>query len=189
MTGIMTSPYFSECVQNSAFQVVSEGTLKAVGRPLFTLADKNAKPDERKYAAMRAFVFQALSMVLYGATVTTIVKKGGYKMLRKMPVYKDMDACKANKNLKSFNKAFAENSAKKMPTDAQKKAEFLKKNRELALVKGAMEQIVMIGSGIILTILCPLLVTKVTHPIMKGFEKITNKNNEKTQTPSLDKTC
>ena len=52
MSEIINSPFFSNCVQNSAFQVVSEGSLKAVGRPLFTMADKNAPYEARKYSAM-----------------------------------------------------------------------------------------------------------------------------------------
>ena len=186
MAGIMTSPYFSECVQNSAFQVVSEGTLKAVGRPLFTLADKNASMEAKKYSAMKEFTFQAMSMILYAAAVTTIVKNGGYKLLRKMSVFKDMDVCKLNKSLKDFNKAFAENMSQKSSVNISNNVEVLKKNREFALVKGAMEQIVMIGSGVILTIICPFLVAKMVHPVM-NFVANVEKNSKAKKKHELNK--
>lgn len=179
MSGIISSPFFSNCVQNSAFQVVSEGSLKAIGRPLFTMADKSSSYEAKKYSAMREFTFQTMSMVLYAVAVTNIVKKGGYKILKKMPVFKEMDVCKKYKSFSEFNKAFLKNSSE-ISSEKFAKDSYMKKHREFALVKGAMEQIVMVGSGIILTILCPLLVTKLVHPVMKIFDKKTSdKNNTK----------
>ena len=178
MPEIISSPFFSQCVQNSAFQVMSEGTLKAAGRPLFTLADKNTPDEIKKYSAVKEFTFQITSMILYAAAVVNIVQKGGYKLLSKMPVFKDMEVLKKCKTFKEFNKAFEANSSKIISEKTQAGADFLKRNREYALVKGAMEQTVMIGSGVILTILCPLLVSKLVHYVMPAFDKITGKKKK-----------
>ena len=50
---IITSNEASKWVQDSAFQVLSEGGLKAVARPAFTLVDKSASLDARKYSATK----------------------------------------------------------------------------------------------------------------------------------------
>ena len=64
---IVTSNTASKLVQDSAFQVLSEGGLKAVARPAFTLVDKSASIDARKYSATKEFIFQSVSMVMYFA--------------------------------------------------------------------------------------------------------------------------
>lgn len=46
---VITSNEASKWVPDSAFQVLSEGTLKAVGRPVFTMVEKSANLDARKF--------------------------------------------------------------------------------------------------------------------------------------------
>lgn len=184
MSGFITSNYFSNCVQNSAFQVLSEGSLKAVGRPAFTLLDKNATPEQKKYSALKEATFQFASMGLYFAAVMTVVKGGGYKMLRKMPVFKDMDVCK---NIKHFNgkEGFSAKFGEAMKD--KKLNPQTKKNYELT--KGAMEFITMVGSGVILTVLCPMIVSKkLVHPVMDAYDKhVAAKKNAAENTDNLNK--
>ena len=46
--------------------------------------------------------------------------------------------------------------------------------KQLQHTKGGMEIIKMIGSGLILTILCPLVVAKMVSPIMNALKPILN---------------
>ena len=46
IVNFLTSPQAADFVQNSTCQVLSEGCLKAVGRPTFTLLDKTATTEE-----------------------------------------------------------------------------------------------------------------------------------------------
>lgn len=165
---ILTSPEASSWVQDSAFQVLSEGSLKAVGRPLFTMADKNAAPEARKYSAIKEFTFQGLSMLAYFMLVKTVVQKGGFNLLKKMPTFKNFDALKKCKDIESFTGIF--DAAEKL-AKTNKKFKNSSNWEQLALTKGAMEGIKMIGSGVILTILCPMFVTKLVHPIMGFVDK------------------
>lgn len=182
MFNILTSPEASTWVQDSAFQVLSEGSLKAVGRPLFTLADKNAAPEAKKYSATKEFLFQVISMITYFALVTTLVQKGGFKLLKKLPKFKNFDAIKDCKDIKSFMKKFsdAENLV------SQDKYPDAGKWEQLALTKGAMEGVKMIGSGVILTILCPIFVTKIVHPIMGGLESLKKRKQSVQQSQDGD---
>ena len=168
MLSIMSSPIFSDAVQNSVFQVMSEGSIKAVARPLFTLVDKNSTPEARKYSAIKEFIFQVLSLAFYFALVTPIVQKGGYKMIRKLSKNNPKFAeCQKHLNLKSFLDA-----RKAAKTDAEK-AKFI-------YPKGAIETVNIAGSGIILTVLAPQFVNKLLlHPIMKSIDNYREQKNHK----------
>lgn len=166
---IITSPEASKWVQDSAFQVLSEGALKTVARPAFTLADKSADPEAKKYSACKEVIFQTLSMAAYFAIITTVFQKLGFKALKNMPKFKDYDALKNIKNFEDFSRTFDAYSKGKIWTNA-KEAEQLEK------AKGGMELIKMIGSGVILTVLCPMFVTKLVHPIMNVIMPKDGKN-------------
>ena len=103
---VITSNQASKLVQDSAFQVLSEGSLKAVARPAFTLADKSASLDARKYSATKELIFQSVSMAMYFAIITTVFQKGGYKFLKSLPKFKNYDALKGINNIKDFNVYF-----------------------------------------------------------------------------------
>ena len=92
---IITSNQASKMVQDSAFQVLSEGSLKAVARPAFTLADKSASIEARKYSATKELIFQSVSMLTYFAIITTVFQKGGYKFLKNLPKFKNYEALKS----------------------------------------------------------------------------------------------
>lgn len=159
MFTVMSSPIFSNAVENSIFQVISEGTLKAVARPVISLKDKNGTPETRKYYATKELIFQLLSIGFYIALVTPIVKKGGYQLLRKMLQDKP-----------KFEK-FKEFADVKKFMDARDAAEGTKEAEKFINPKGAIELTNMIGSGIILTILAPQVVTRIMHPIMGFVDK------------------
>ena len=164
---IITSNQASKLVQDSAFQVLSEGSLKAVARPAFTLADKSASLDARKYSATKELIFQSVSMAMYFAIITTVFQKGGYKFLKNLPKFKKYEALNGINNIKDFTKVYDAFSKGKLSTTAEQAT-------QLQHTKGGMEVIKMIGSGLILTILCPLVVAKMVSPIMNALKPILN---------------
>jgi hypothetical protein len=169
---VITSNQASKLVQDSAFQVLSEGSLKAVARPAFTLADKSASLDARKYSATKEFIFQSVSMIMYFAIITTVFQKGGYKFLKNLPKFKKYDALKGIDNIKDFTKVYDTFSKGQLSTTAEQA-------KQLQHTKGGMEIIKMIGSGLILTILCPLVVAKMVSPVMKALKPVLNPENKK----------
>ncbi len=152
----ITSPKFANMVQNSTFQVASEGCLKAVGRPTFTLMDKTAKQEERKYSAAKEFLYQSLSMGSYFALIFPI-RKNTFRLLKHFPQLKDLDITKA-KTSEDFN-----NQLKTMPNNLAK-----------IKIKGAQELMSIIASGVILAMITPQIATKLTHPILN---KLTHKED------------
>jgi hypothetical protein len=160
---IITSNQASKLVQDSAFQVLSEGTLKAVARPAFTLMDNSASIEARKYSATKELIFQSVSMAMYFAIITTVFQKGGYKLLKNLPKFKNYKALNDINNIKDFTKVYDAFSKGQLSTTAEQAT-------QLQHAKGGMEIIKMIGSGLILTILCPFTVAKMVSPIMKAIK-------------------
>ena len=164
---LITSNTASKLVQDSAFQVLSEGSLKAVARPAFTLMDKSASPEARKYSATKELIFQSVSMAMYFAIITTVFQRGGYKLLKNLPKFKNYEALKGIDNIKDFTKVYDKFSKGLISTTSEQAT-------QLQHAKGGMEVIKMIGSGLILTILCPLVVAKMVSPVMKMINPIIN---------------
>ncbi len=176
ITAAMSSPIFSEAVQNSVFQVLSEGSLKTVARPLFTLVDKNGTPESRKYSATKELIFQTLSMIFYFAIVMTMVQRGGYRLIRQIVKNNpDFEMCAANKTRKEFlDKRQAAIDAVNAAKNAAEKVKAVAHKNKFIQTKGVMEFVNILGSGVILTILAPKVVMKVLHPIMGAIDKHQN---------------
>lgn len=153
ITNALTSQTAANFVQNSTCQVLSEGCLKAIGRPAFTLMDKTATPQERKYSATKEFLYQSLSMLAYFGLIFP-VRNNTHKLLKYFPQLKDCEAVYAKDN-KEFLKAF--DSIKDEVTKTK--------------IKGAQELLSILASGIILTIITPQIVNKIVHPIMKKLDE------------------
>ena len=171
----ITNPNVANFVQNSSAQVLSEGCLKAIGRPTFTLLDKTANENQKKYSATKEFIYQSLSMLSYFFLIFPI-KNNSHKLLKKFPQLKNYnennDTFKATKQeieqvLNAKNNAlYKECLSKISDKDFTTKA------------KGAQELISIISSGIILAVIAPKIVNKIVHPIMdRVFKK--DKQNEK----------
>ena len=156
IVNFLTSPTAGNFVQNSTAQVLSEGCLKAVGRPVFTLMDKTAEDQQKKYSATKEFLYQSLSMLAYFALIFPF-KNNSFRFLKLFKSLKNTNIANA-KTKKEFDAMF-----KKLP-DGELKTK----------IKGAKEFSAIIASGIILTIITPQLVNKIIHPIL---ENKNNKNN------------
>lgn len=181
VVNFLTSPKTANFVQNSACQVLSEGSLKAAGRPVFTLMDDTATKEERQYSATKEFLYQSLSMASYFGLIFP-VKNNTHKLLGKFP------------QLTKYNSENKANLASKEQIDSVLKAknndefktalskitdkEFLKK------VNGAQELMSILASGVILAIVAPQIVNKIIHPILN---LVTQKTNEKDKNSKLDK--
>ena len=161
----VTSNTASKLVQDSAFQVLSEGSLKAVARPAFTLMDNSASPEARKYSATKELIFQSVSMAMYFAIITTVFQRGGYKFLKSLPKFKNYEALNGINNIKDFTKVY-DTFSKGLLSTTEEQA------KQLQHAKGGMEVIKMIGSGLILTILCPMVVAKMVSPVMNVLKPI-----------------
>lgn len=162
LLNMITSPSSAACVQNTVFQVMSEGSLKGIGRPAFTLMDKNGTPESRKYSATREFIYQFLCLGIYFAIVYPVFKNKAYKIVRKMKNFKGTEPFKPE-NFKTFSQlaGAVENKAK---------PDFIK-------AKGLMEGISILGSALTLTAFAPQVVNRILHPIMGVVDKRINKKN------------
>lgn len=196
----LTSNTFQTLAQNTDACVKIETGLKAVGRPAFTLIDKNTDKETRKYAASKELLYQVLCLGIYMALIPPIFKNGGFKLAKKLfkkeglPNFENVKQMTAYHHLAHMKKSerFLEQNKKYMdlitenlvnPLDNNAKLKDYLKNFEkgtlkktgkmFELAKGSIEFSSIVGSVIGLTILAPELSHLVLHPIMKfcGLEK------------------
>ena len=81
---LITSNAFQTIAQNTDACVKIETGLKAVGRPAFTLIDKNTDKETRKYAATKELLYQLLCFGIYVAVIPPVFKNGGFKLFQKI---------------------------------------------------------------------------------------------------------
>ena len=72
----LTSNTVQTIAQNTDACVKIETGLKAVGRPAFTLIDKNTDKETRKYAASKELLYQLLCFGIYLAIIPPVFKEG-----------------------------------------------------------------------------------------------------------------
>ena len=80
---VLTSPTMQHIAQNTNQSVTIETTLKAVGRPTFTLMDKNVDEKTRKYSATKELLYQVLCLGIYLAIIPKVFQNGGFKVAKK----------------------------------------------------------------------------------------------------------
>lgn len=80
---VLTSPALQHIAQNTNQSVTIETSLKAVGRPTFTLMDKNVDEKTRKYSAAKEFIYQTLCLGIYLAIIPFVFQRGGFKVAKK----------------------------------------------------------------------------------------------------------
>lgn len=84
LVNTITSNTFQTIAQNTDAAVKIETALKAVGRPAFTLIDRNTDKETRKYAAVKELLYQILCFGIYIAVIPPIFKNGGFKLAQKI---------------------------------------------------------------------------------------------------------
>lgn len=99
----ITSNTFQTLAQNTDACVKLETTLKAVGRPAFTLVDKHTDKETRKYAATKEFLYQILCLGIYMAIIPPIFKNGGFKLFQKIFKNEQMPAFRSAKQMMAYH--------------------------------------------------------------------------------------
>lgn len=181
ITNALSSPTLANIAQNTAASVSIETGLKAVGRPSFILADKSIKPETKKYAATKEFLYQATCLGVYLALIIPVFKKGSF-MLAKKTVFKNKPEFARFKNADEFLNyhVIADKKINKRKDYLDKhldkfnhhelREELLKDAPEkFPLVKGAIELGSLVGSVLGLAVLAPQISHYTVHPIMKKF--------------------
>ncbi len=103
LVNAITSNTFQTLAQNTDACVKLETTLKAVGRPAFTLVDKHTDKETRKYAATKEFLYQILCLGIYMAIIPPIFKNGGFKLFQKIFKNEQMPAFRSAKQMMAYH--------------------------------------------------------------------------------------
>lgn len=190
----ITSNSFQTLAQNTDACVKIETGLKAIGRPAFTLADKNTDKETRKYAATKEFLYQILCLGIYMAIIPPIFKNAGFKAFQWLSKGQNFPAFKNAKQVLAYNRLARMHSAERTlpknkkfldliddklidPLTNVKLLDYLKEKPHGTLknsgkyfdeTKGAIELSSIVGSVIGLTILAPELSHLILHPVMKA---------------------
>ena len=98
----ITSNTFQTIAQNTDTCVKIETSLKAIGRPAFTLIDHNTDKEKRKYSATKEFLYQILCLGIYIAVIPPIFKNGGFKLAQKIFKKENLPNFKSAKEMLSF---------------------------------------------------------------------------------------
>ena len=207
IAAFLSNPAIVAASQNTKTAVSLETGMKAVGRPMFTLADKHADEKAKKYSATKEFLYQVSCLAIYTAIVIPVFKEGGFKLLGKM--FKDDKGFKLFKDSKTYSE-YLDIASKPLAKRAeQKKYDELCKSEEIKkllseenpekfhLLKGSVEFASIIGSITGLTILAPWLSHFLVHPAMEllGLEgknaaksEVSAAEKPSSEKPALDKT-
>ncbi len=103
LVNVITSNSFQTIAQNTDAAVKIETALKAVGRPAFTLVDKNTDKETRKYAAVKELLYQLLCFGIYLAIIPPIFKNGGFKLAQKIFKKEGLPAFKNAKQMLAYH--------------------------------------------------------------------------------------
>lgn len=198
LVNALTSNTFQTIAQNTDACVKIETSLKAIGRPAFTLMDKNTDKETRKYAASKELLYQLLCFGIYVAVIPPIFKKYGFKLSKKIFKNENLPDFKNVKQVLAYNRLahmdikdrFLDKNKKFMdlikndktltnPLDNNKHLyEYLEKygkgtlkntGKMFELTKGSIEFSSIIGSVVGLTILAPEVSHLILHPIMNAL--------------------
>lgn len=179
---VLTNPTFVSTAQNTKSAVTIETGLKAAGRPMFTMMDKNVDEKTRKYSAAKELIYQGLCLGIYLALIIPIFKRGTFGIFKK--IFKDEKDFQLFKNADEYlsyhkiatidDKAtrLKEKGFSLLPKHLQEELQ-KEKTEKYVLGKGAIEFSSLVGSILGLTIIAPELSHLCLHPILKacGMEK------------------
>ncbi len=196
----LSNSTLANIAQNTAASVSIETSLKAMGRPGFILIDNDIKPETKKYAAAKEFLYQATCLAIYLAVITPIFKNGafyaGKKIFKNSPEFTKF--CSA-KEFNNYHKYASKGHTNRRHDLRKLQNRNLFKNTELyedlrnqkeppkyPLVKGVVELGSLIGSVLGLAVIAPQISHHTIHPMMQwlGFEK--KENEKQPETKQLD---
>ena len=198
IANVLSNPTLASVTQNTKASISIETGLKAIGRPSFILADKDIKPETKKYAATKEFLYQAICLGVYLAIVMPVFKGGIFK-LAKNTFYKNKPGFNKFKNASEYLDYHRFAGMKQKPRltalAESKNLDKFKNNGmrdilineaepdKFPLIKGVIEAGSIVGSVLGLAILAPQVSHHTIHPIMKalGFEKKPETQTEEQQ--------
>ena len=175
----ITSNTFQTLAQNTDACVKLETSLKAVGRPAFTLIDKNTDKQTRKYAATKEFLYQSFCLGLYLGLINKF-KNIAYKHIskkfaandpedkRKLDLYDNFQAKIKNAKDKASKKKLEEQFTHLLHT-----------NKDYHFGKGVKEFSSIVATVFILALCAPILSQIILHPVMDLIFKKNPKNDDK----------
>ena len=82
ITKALTSNALTAMATNTSSQMISETTLKAIGRPGAILVDNKISDDTKKYAAAKEFLYQATCLLVFATIIVPVFKHGTFKMAK-----------------------------------------------------------------------------------------------------------
>lgn len=195
ITRALSSNALTAMATNTSSQMISETTLKAIGRPGAILVDNKISDDTKKYAAAKEFLYQATCLLVFATIIVPVFKHGTFKLAKKylgqvrpeinqfknaneyLDYYK-LATKKMQNRLASLSKDHSEN---KFTPELR---EHLKTNEHpeaFDWIKGAIETGSFTGSILGLAILAPQISHATIHPALKflGLEKPAEKKLDK----------
>ena len=176
---ILTSVPIQNIANNPKLSVTAETSIKAVGRPAFTLLDKNTDEKKRKYSAASELLYQLISLGLYVALIAPVLTPSIFKMVQKIatknsncPQFNSLKDFQAYQKLSTLPKNEIKNH--KLYSNLSQNSQDLLKNSSkpnLSVIKGA-EKLASITSAILgLAVIAPIVSHALVHPIMDAFDK------------------
>ena len=201
ISSLITSSQLANIAQNTTQSVAVETTLKSIGRPGFSLIDKDIDADTKQYAAAKEFLYQATCLAVYMALIVPIFKKGGFKLAKNV-IFKNTQGFEHFKDVKEYMhyRKLADNPSvknristlnKEILSEGEGKlvkekydetllTELEKKSPDkFDYVKGAVELSNIIGSVLGLAILAPQVSHAFIHPALRflGLEDKSKKQH------------
>ena len=84
LTRALSSNALSGVASSTNAQMISETTLKAIGRPGAILIDNKIDEDTKKYAAAKEFLYQATCLMVFWALIIPVFRHGTFNLAKKM---------------------------------------------------------------------------------------------------------
>lgn len=195
ITRALTSNALTTMATNTSSQMISETTLKAIGRPGAILVDNKISDDTKKYAAAKEFLYQATCLLVFGLLIVPVFKHGTFKLVKKFvgTKYPEINQFKnANEYLdyhklatKKMQNRLAslgkDHTEKKFTPELREHLKTQEHPETYEWIKGAIETGSFAGSILGLAILAPQLSHATIHPTLRalGFEKKPEQKAEK----------
>jgi hypothetical protein len=151
---------YAKYASDTVKAVIIQTGLKAVGRPAFIYADKEADENTKKYAATKELIYQGFC--LFASVVALpLFKQGGFIFFKNV-VFRNKPKLFGDGKFKEFGDL----------EKYLKKVKYVEGAEKYDVARGSAELSSLVGSVLTLAILAPQLSQYIVHPIMKaiGFE-------------------
>jgi len=187
LTRTLSSNALSSVASSTNAQMISETTLKAIGRPGAILIDNKIDEDTKKYAAAKEFLYQATCLMVFWALIIPVFRHGTFSLAKKLlgktnpeimqfknanqyiDYYKIASKSKQNR-IATLSKDHSEH---KFTDELRTKLRTQDKPETYEWIHGAVEAGSLAGSILGLAVLAPQISHATIHPALRflGLEK------------------